>query len=189
MKRTLLAISIILCNAIPVLTPEAQAKPPADILEAIEICDELDIRPIEGLWSYPEDDVMVMILRDEAMEGEYAVYVVESADCSLKAGQRLGSLKESPDAAKYGLSLFTTVKKGVLRTPCNATATLSASGDAIRVTKPSLKFSLRMYRLLPSFWRTVGVSVKDANSVPKGMIKVYPSYDGNNSSRRVCRYL
>lgn len=164
--------------------------PPADYPEAMEFCDKTDLRPIEGLWTYPEDDVTVMIFRSEENKGKYDIYVVEAADCSLKAGMKLGELSTSADPDKFNLKLFTLIKKGLLCSPCEAIATYSESKESL-IVKKSSKFKIRLNpsRLLPSFWRIATVSVNSKEHAPEGMIKIYPSYDGNNSTRRAPRYL
>lgn len=163
--------------------------PPCDYLEAVEICDKTDLRPIEGLWSYPEDDVTVMVIRNSERKGVYDIFVVESADCSLKAGQTLGEIRESADPQKFTLKLFTTVKNGVLSMPCEAVATYSDAKESLTVKKQSASFRINPTRLLPSFWRIVSISLKSKETAPEGMIKIYPSYDGNNSTKRGPRYL
>lgn len=163
--------------------------PPADILEAKELCDKGDLQAVEGLWLYPEDEVTVLIYRETGQKGTYGIYVVESADCSLNPGDRIGSLQASPDPDKFKMKLYTAMKKGVPGVPCNASARLSRNHESITVTKPSLKLRFQPNRLLPYFWRIVNVSIKNPESVPEGMIKIYPSYDGNDSSRRETRYL
>lgn len=169
---------------------QVAAAPPADYLEAVEICDRADLRPVEGLWTYPDDDVTVMIYRSEDVRGAYDIFVVEAADCSLKPGMRIGELRESPDPDKFNMQLFTNIKKGKLSMPVSAAATFSESKEALTVKKSSpLKIRFNPTRLLPSFWRLVSVSFKTNESAPEGMIKVYPSYDGNMSSRRSPRYL
>lgn len=163
--------------------------PPADLMEAMELCDRSDLRPIEGIWSFPEDDVSVLIFRDSDNDSRYGVWVVESADCSLNPRDRLGTLHSSPDPNKFKLTLYTVVKKGKFSTPCNASAVLSSSHESITVTKPSIKVSVYPGRLLTGFWGVVRLSVKNAANIPEGMIRAYPSYDGNYSSRRTPRYL
>ena len=165
--------------------------PPADILEARELCDQTDLHPVEGLWLCPEDDITLLIMRDNASEHRYSIVVVESADCSLSNGMEIGSLTISPDPNKFKLKLFTRIKKGILSSPCEAAATYSAANESMRIEKPSLKISFQPGRLLPYFWRTVRVKVNNpAEKVPEGMIKVYPTFDNNNNSiKRNPRYL
>lgn len=162
---------------------------PVDIVEAVEICDNSDLRNIEGLWVYPEDDVTVLIYRSDDSDFTYGIYVVQSSDCSLRPGACIGKLTASPDPDKFKLRQFTHVKNNTLSLPCDATATLAKQNEALIITKPSLKFSFRPNMFLPSFWRAVRLSVKNPNAAPHGLIKIYPSYDGNGSLRRHTRYL
>lgn len=166
------------------------AFPPADIVDARAYCDNSDLAPVEGLWSYPQDDVTVLITRNSSRKGVMDIYVVESADCSLSPGMMLGELLSTPDPDKYTLKLFTTVKKGMLSRPRNASVSFSENKEAL-IVKPdnSLKVRLNPTRLLPSFWRMVSFSLKQPDSAPEGLVKIYPSYDGNGSSRRSPRYL
>ena len=170
--------------------PVYSFTPPADYIEATAFCDKSDLRPVEGLWSYPEDDVSVLIIRDEHKKGVYNLYIVEAADCSLSPGMIIGELHDSADPDKFTLKLFTKVKKGILSAPAEAIATFSESKESLIVKKKS-NFSLRLNptRLLPSFWRVASLSVKSKESAPEGMLKIYPSYDGNQSTRRAPRYL
>ena len=163
--------------------------PPADYLEAMEFCDKADLQPIEGLWTYPEDDVTVLIFRSEDKKVLYDIFVVEAASCLLSAGMRIGELHASADPDKYTLKLFTSIKNGLPAAPCDAVATYSESKESLTFKRSSLKFRINPTRLLPSFWRLVSVSVKSPDPAPEGMIKIYPSYDGNNSTRRGPRYL
>ena len=165
--------------------------PPADLLEAMELCDKTDLRPIEGLWLCPEDDVTLLIMRDNAMDNRYSVVVVESSDCSLRPGTEIGTMSITTDPSKFKLRLFTSVKKGVLSSPCEAAAIYSPANESITIQKPSIKFSFQPGRLLPYLWRTARIKVNDpAAKLPEGIIKVYPTFDYNsNSSKRQPRYL
>lgn len=145
--------------------------------------------PIEGLWTYPEDDATVIIYRSNDRKGIYDIHVVEAADCSLHPCDRIGELSSSADPDKYNLKLFTNIRKGILCLPQSATATYSESKESLSVKKSSVKFNFNPTRLLPYFWRIVSVSFRSKEPAPEGMIKIYPSYDGNGSTRRGPRYL
>lgn len=172
-----------------IVQPAYSFTPPADLLEARELCDKADLRAVEGLWTYPEDDVTVLIYRGDK-KGLYEIYVVEAADCSLSPGMKLGELHSSADPDKFTMKLFTSIKKGLLTSPCEAVATFSDTKESLTVKKTSsLNLKFNPNRLLPYFWRIVSISVKSKEGAPEGMVKVYPSYDGNGSSRREPRYL
>lgn len=184
-RYTCLVILLTVLSTLPIYAH----TPPADYVEALEFCDKADLRPIEGLWTYPEDDVIVLVFRNSDRKGIYDIHVVESADCSLKAGMKLGELHESADPLKFNMKLFTKIKNGLLSAPCEATATFSEAKESLTVKKSSAGIKINPGRLLPYFWRIVSVSIKSKESAPEGMIKIYPSYDGNNSTRRGPRYL
>lgn len=190
MKKRVIAVIAALLMVSASFNRAGAFNPPADLTEAMEMCDKADLRPVEGLWTYPEDDVTVMLYRDEARKGIYNIYVVEAADCSLAPCMKLGELHASADPDKYNLKLFTIVKNGLLSAPCEAIATFSENKESLTVVKKhSFKIRFNPMRLLPSFWRIVSVSVKSREGAPEGMIKIYPSYDGNNSTKRAPRYL
>lgn len=169
---------------------DLSAAPPADYIEAKDLCDHADLRPVEGLWTYPEDDVTVLIFRNEDKVGIYDIYVVEAADCSLSSGMLLGELHASADPDKFTIRMFTAFSKGRLTLPMEAVAIFSENKEALTVRKGSrFRFRFNPNRLLPAFWRMVSVTTNPGESAPEGMIKIYPTYDGNGSTRRAPRYL
>ena len=165
--------------------------PPADILEAIELCDQTDLHPVEGLWLCPQDETVLLIIRHSTQPGLYAAYVVESSDCNLSPALEIGTLAISPDPNKFKIKFFTKRKNGVFSLPCEGAATYSPAHETMTIEKPSIKISFQPYRLLPYMWRAARVTVKNpAEKVPEGMLKIYPTYDNNpNSLRRNPRYL
>lgn len=163
--------------------------PPADLIEAMTICDKADLRPVEGIWTYPEDDVTVLIFRNDDRKGLYDIFIVEAADCSLRGGMKLGELHSSADPDKFSMRLFTQIKRGILSIPMEATATFSENKESLTVKRSTPRIRINPVRLLPSFWRIATISIKSKESAPEGLIKIYPSYDGNNSTRRGPRYL
>lgn len=172
------------------ISPAFGAYPPADFLEAQELCDKTDLLPIEGLWTYPHDDVTVLVMRSAEKKGVFDIYVVEAADCSLSPGMKLGELTSTAEPDKFTLSQFTGIKRGLLSAPRTATATFSENKESLTVKGGnSLRIRFNPTKLLPTFWRLASFSVKAGEQVPEGMIKVYPSYDGNGSSKRAPRYL
>lgn len=181
-------IAGILCALISISSAGATFTAPVDIPEARELCDNADLRPIEGLWTFPQDDVTVLIYRS-ASKGGYNIYVVEAADCLLKPGMKIGEALSTADPNKFTLRMFTRMKKGIPEFPQDVTATLSETKESLTFKKPSFKIRINPTRLLPYFWRFISVSVKTGEPAPEGMIKTYPSYDGNGSSRREPRYL
>ncbi|MBD5311926.1 MAG: hypothetical protein HDS13_07210 [Bacteroides sp.] len=164
-----------------------------DVISAREWCDTTALHPIEGVWMYPEDNVTVLVRRlPDENRNAYRVYdisVVDTPDCSMTPGESIGSLESTADPKAFRLRLFTDRKKGSLSSLTDCAARLSDE-ENLRVEIPKVRFRLGSLSVLPKFWRMVRVRIDNpASRLPVGMIKIYPSYDGNGSSRSTPRYL
>ena len=173
-----------------------------DLEMAKEICSQLPLENVEGVWIYPEDKVTVMILNDnEESTGQlptYSISVVETSDARLHPGDIIGKLYATADENAYKIELSTEKKNDLLLKPKSCIANLSKDGDTFLIKKQKAPFKGRLNfnfnRLLPGFWKIVSTGISQSNNSsslqpPVGMIKVFPSYDGNGSSRRKIRYL
>lgn len=173
-----------------------------DIDRAKEICSELPLDNIEGVWEYPDDKVVVLILGEKGSGSEnlmsYAISVVETTDARLRPGDVIGRLVATPDVSTYKIELATEKKNDLYLKPKSCIANLSKDGDVLLLKKHKQPFkgrlNLNFSRLLPGFWKMVsfGISPQKTDSdvkAPVGMVKIFPSYDGNGSSRRKARYL
>lgn len=171
-----------------------------DIKAAKELCDALPLSAPEGIWIYPEDNVTVLITRYASVKPSshtvYEIRIISSTDAQLKPGELLGTLQQTVTPGQYRMLLNTTRKNGILTTPRECSATLTADHEGMAVEKQQSKFNLRFTLsptvLLPSFWKIIRISAGSAkthNLVKEGMMRIYPSYDGNGSSRRKPRYL
>lgn len=173
-----------------------------DLDMAKELCSSLPLDMMEGIWIYPDDNVTVLILSDDTSSEisfpTYTISVVKTSDARLHPGDIIGKLYATPEERTYRIDLATEKKNDFLLKPKSVKATLSKEGDALIVTKQKspLKARLNLYfnRLLPGFWKIVSFGISPQNglspaTLPVGMIKLYPSYDGNGSQRRKTRYL
>lgn len=172
-----------------------------DISRAIEICDSVPLEKIEGLWLYPEDNISVLVLRSgDTRSGnlpEYRISVVESFDTSVSPGDVIGKITATPDADKFIVELFTERKGSGFWKPRSCNASLSKDGETLFMkhggSKLKLRINLNPSILLPRLWRNMirlnTYSGQAQESTPAGMIKFYPSYDGNGSTKRKPRYL
>lgn len=173
-----------------------------DIDQAVELCSSLPLDNLEGVWIYPEDKVTVIILRKENASSSLPVYdisVVESDDTNLLPGVIIGNIESTAESSKYKITLYTERTGNILRNTRSCLASLSKDTDALVLKgnngkKFNLRININPSRLLPSFWRFVRISANSgnktsSNEAPVGMVKIYPSYDGNGSSRRQPRYL
>ena len=171
-----------------------------DMDMAKEICDNLPLEEAEGIWMYPDDKVTVLVLKDEETSPNsfetYSISVVETSDARLHPGDKIGSLQATPEEGVYKIELLTERKNDFLLKPKSCVATLSKDGEAFIIKKQKAPFkgrlNLNFNRLLPGFWKIVSTGISpSANTVKTqvGMVRIYPSYDGNGSSKRKVRYL
>ena len=172
-----------------------------DIDEARLICDTIPLESPEGIWIYPDDHVTVLVLKARTISGSslpvYNIRVVESDDCSLAPGDMIGTISASPKQSEFSISLFTERKNGILSKPGECLASISSDGETMIIKRKKspfkLRLSLNLSRLLPGFWKIVRIGASSQSSPnsdpPVGMVKIYPSYDGNGSSKRKPRYL
>lgn len=195
----IISVIILLIAALPVFAQGVRAY---DIDRAMEICSSLPLDNLEGVWLYPEDKVTVLILRKDNFSASLPVYeisVVESDDTNLLPGEVIGNIESTAESGKYKITLFTERTKNILQKSNSCTASLSKDTDALilkgnKSNKLKLRLNLNVTRLLPNFWRFVRISTNtgsnsSSSETPVGMVKLYPSYDGNGSSRRQPRYL
>ncbi len=191
----MLRIGVLLLLSGIFLTLKGETAPlPVDITEAREYADRIGTGGVEGIWEYTGDGITVLIIRDKRENYRYTISVVESADVRLKPGDIMGYLMESAKPGKFRMSLCTTVEHGLPGRLCDCVATLSSDKESLVVEGLKVKVKISGSTILPVFWNklrsTLRISVDNPlEKLPEGMRRVYPSYDGNGSSRFRVRYL
>ena len=174
-----------------------------DVDAARAYCDSTAIEDPEGIWIYPEDGVTVFIKRKNTLSQSslpiYEIRVVDTSDVRLHPGDIIGTLSALPERKKFEVALFTERGPSGLFKSKTILATLSDEGETMVLKREKGKFNLRFTfnpsTLLPKLWRMVRMNASAGNSSSSsqspavGMVKIYPSYDGNGSSRRRPRYL
>ena len=156
------------------------------IPEAVRWCEENVLHPVEGIWEYPDDGVVVLIRRKENAKHKFEIIVLESEDSRLTNGMILGELSVSPDSGKFRLSHYRESKGGVLSGLFDSAAELTSDGEALRVKAPKVKLRVSPAYILPSFFRMIRLGMeRPGSTVSDGMIKIYPSgyVDGFRRSR------
>ena len=167
----LAAISVFpgLCKA---GTPEVAAL---DYGLAQEYCDRTELTDPEGIWQFPDDETTVLIRRSPHSQSKFEIFVIETPDCRLNPGDKLGELQRSADLSKFQLNLYTRRKTGILTDSRSCSAELKDNGDAFIMHPRKLKLSLRTMWFLPRFWRSLRINIDDPSSqLPYGMIRLYP---------------
>lgn len=173
-----------------------------DMQMAKEICDQQPLSTLEGIWTYPDDNIVVLIL-EKPQNGNsefpsYDISVVRTSDVKLHPGDIVGDLTATPQKDTFKLKLYTEKNNDILLKPKSCLAVLSKDEDALLIKKQKIPFkgrlNLNFNRLLPGFWKIVSTGISSSSnngnvSPAVGMVKIYPSYDGNGSSKRKPRYL
>ena len=156
------------------------------IKQAVEYCEGRSIGKVEGIWRFAEDGLTVWI-RQTGFE-RYEMVVVDSQCGKLVPGMIFGELMRSGEENKFKMTVYG--KGNAIKHRSSLVATLNDMGDVIGLLKGKFDFRVNLLGYLPYVSRLLRISYKDPsrNLVP-GLFKVYPSYDGNGSSRLKARKL
>lgn len=169
-------IAIAAITALP-LTCKAEATEIAafDYGLAQDYCDRTALIEPEGIWQFPDDETMVLILRSPHSSSKLDIFVIESPDCRLNPGEKIGELHRSADASKFRMNLYTDRKMGILSDSRSCSAELKENGDAFIMHPRKLDISLRTMWFLPRFWRSVRLRIENPSAnLPYGLIRLYP---------------
>lgn len=166
--------------AIALTASSFAANPPAtDFEQACDLIDTLPIDRVEGLWRHEADDMTLLIMREPHSRTIYGVFVVESPDCRLEPGCRIGELEDIGDNQKFRMRIMSSWKKGMLGSPIVCAATLDGGSDRLSIESRSLKVSLSpsivLPRLLDMLRLGVRIKINDpAEKLHDGWRKIYP---------------
>lgn len=202
LHRPLLAATAVIFAGLGCFAATPAVPAPLDMEEARAVIDSLGADGPQGIWLFPDDNVTVTVI---AVDGDgdsgnvahrrFAITVTESADADCLPGDLIGELEETAEAGKYRMTLFDTVDPAELlslRRPDRTTllAELAEEGEVLRVKAGKWKVRFNPSALLKGFTRLIRLQHDDpVGKLPAGMIRIYPSYDGNGSSRRKPRIL
>lgn len=172
-----------------------------DIDAAKAFCDSMPLQSPEGIWIYPEDGVTVLVTQKKQLSAtqlpSFEIRVVETSDVRMRPGEVIGILSATPERNKYEAQFYTERKNDLLLKPKTVIAQINDEGETMILKQSKPKFNFRFTFnpsiLLPKMWRVIRMNTSSANNTSLapaiGMVKIYPSYDGNGSSRRQPRYL
>ncbi|MCM1291374.1 MAG: hypothetical protein NC201_05125 [Prevotella sp.] len=174
-------IVIILLNTM--LASIASSQTFVHIGEAIDYCNNHTLANIEGIWQFPDDIVSVLISQSSDKDGHYDVTVVESENGALSPGRVIGDVERTPDNDVYKFTFFGR-ERFVVKHNETFVATLKEKGETISLRKRHFNFHFNILSFLPYLRRLIYISTSDpVKELPVGLYKIYPSYDGNGSSR------
>lgn len=142
---------------------------------AHEYCNRTELTEPEGIWQFPDDETTVLIRRAPHSSSIFEIFVIETPDCRLNPGDKLGELQRSADTSKFKMTLYTSRKTGILTDSHSCSAELKENGDVFIMQPRKLKISLRTMWFLPRFWRSLRINVDNPISrIPYGLIRLYP---------------
>lgn len=159
---------------------------------AKQYCDESPLDNVEGIWTFIEDGIDLLIRRkeNENRENCYELIVLQSADKSLKFGTVIGYMFKTADVEKFRLFLYTESSIQGVVSPKECVAILSKDNYQMTFEGKELKVRINVAGLLPHLWKVIRYKIENpASELKKGFLKIYPSYDGNGSSLYDPRYL
>lgn len=160
--------------------------------EAVAYCDTGAVSSVEGIWLFPEDGVRVLVRSAGPDATSYVIWLIDPGDSDGSVGDRLGSVVMTGKTDTYILRLPTSRSNGLPAGHQEIEGTLSADGEGMqfRAEKRHTRISLSPTSILTGFWRILRVSIDLPEGRRRtGMIRIYPTYDGNGSMRRLPRYL
>lgn len=180
---------LLLLSSLPAIG--TKAAEPSDFQSVMNWCDSIGAQPIEGIWVFTDDRVEVAICRSPGKAlRHYTVTVLTDYSGQLLPGAIIGEITGGSDPSKYKLTLKEK-KKGLLKScQIDCLLTLGKLNDSLRVERPKKKIRVNLLSMLPHFRRLLYISKENpADNFPIGLLKIYPSYDGNGSSTITPRYL
>ncbi len=152
------------------------------IINASNVIDFLNTFPVsgpEGIWGFEPDEITLLILKDKTIPGQFGIYVIDTTDCRLQPGQRIGNLNETVEDRIYRLTLCSRWKKETPDTPLNGTATMDSDGDVMRIEGRSAGLSVTPNIILPNLLGLLRLRVRlnvndPEKKIPSGLRKIYP---------------
>lgn len=154
-----------------------------DLQAAREYCDNASLAPIEGVWIFPEDKVTVLVHDARSDFGRYDITVVDSENGKLSPGTNIGILELTPEPDTYKLTFYGRGKSPFKHSQ-SFVAKLRNEGETISLQRRKTSVRFNFLSLLPRLGRLLSITTSDpANELSSGLYRLYPSYDGNGSSR------
>lgn len=177
MSKNNFLIAVLIALAAPLGLPTLYAASPIrDTKDAMEFCRVEELDRIEGIWEFPEDRTSVLIRRTNINGREYELVLLNTPDCRLVPGERIGLLTPSADANRYKLSLYMKRDLGVLASAHSCTAEFKENAEALYIHPMKLRLSFRLPTyFLPKFWKLLNISFDNpGDDLPRGLRKLYP---------------
>lgn len=173
---------------------KASGATPCSVTDALEYFQRPDIDNMEGVWEFVDDKITVAMVRENVGEFPcYSLIVVDSRNIFLTLGCSIGSLRPTSQRGEYEAYIATTCDKtGAPQKPRRFKAKVGDDFRSMVITpvKGKWSFTISPSSILPRFFNVVRLRERSERGEPSsGFIKIFPSYDGNGSSRFAPRIL
>lgn len=185
--KTLALLALAVIIRLPAAA-QSESGIPADYPAACRMLDSLPLDRVEGIWHHYGDDLTLLVIRDSrSSTGFYGVYVLESPDCRLNPGDRIGDMTPSAEPDVMRLRIMTSWSKGTLSHPADFLARLSSAGDVIRIEGKGLKVRLSPSVVIPRLLDVLRLGIRlkiddPLDKLPDGWRKLYPTYPQGGTS-------
>lgn len=172
-----------------------QVVPGVNMDSAKIYCDTHPIDNLEGVWSFPDDNITLFIQKvadstDAHSSFPYRIVVLSASDQALSPGLVIGYISVTPESDRYRVWLYTGITGRVLNKPKECEGVISEDGYSLLLDSRKVTVKFNPLGLLPNLWRIMRLREDDpTRRLSKGFIKIYPSYDGNGSFLHIPRYL
>ena len=143
--------------------------------------ESYSVEPIEGVWSFPEKEATVGIVRllphDTSV---FSIVSLETEDIYPEPGTVIGYCIATSDPKIWRVYLYTRLKEGHVTSPKEFTGELTvpaASGNVmLNLEKAHWDMRLNPLALIPHLRRFLSVRKKtDGPAIPFGLRRLYPS--------------
>ncbi|MBD5203474.1 MAG: hypothetical protein HDS82_01180 [Bacteroidales bacterium] len=195
LRRLTLIFSLSLLGAISPVSSATVGESPLDLEEAMKLCDNRPLQPVEGIWRLPSENMIVAVFAEEERGGEYGprkymVTVVDTPDVSLCPGDTVGWLSSAGSVGKYEMQLFTRRGPSTLMRPARLLAELSADEASMRLKAEKWTVKIGTLPFMRSLWRIVKLRHDDPlRDMEPPMLRIYPSHSGHPGGEERVRYL
>lgn len=145
--------------------------------EAKALCDSLPLDGIEGIWSIPgEDNLLLLIRRDNSSSSvTYKLTCVRTGDISIAPGTLLGTLSPTVSKNTFRLSMLKHPESPAHKGTTAFVAKISPDATALEFSKRDASVSVNPLAMIPYLRRILRFNINDPmRKIPKGYVKIYP---------------
>ncbi|MCM1005239.1 MAG: hypothetical protein NC402_02960 [Prevotella sp.] len=171
----------------------ARVYPNMDMAAARAYCDSTALRSPEGIYYWPDRNVVVLVRASHKMHGlatEFEAVAVESSDILLEPGAVLAYFYPTASPKEYHAYIYENVSSESISSPKHKSAKFSDENQTMLMEGKKLKFTFNPLALIPRM-RSVFRLRQDnpVSELPNGLTRIYPPNTATAKSLLFPRYL